>query len=257
MRNEIREYIHKMDVLGDEIQNLMLLEIVIEIRDIFIDLTDEEAEGLMNASWVTKCIASLNKLSRSKLYGSPDVFRLICVLTEPCNCRVSERPACIAADIRKICTIQRNKVRYFRKIYPVVEKLITCLPETETQEAREMLFRQKQNAEEYFEYLLSLYKQRGREEQGKNRKEKYEELEQLEIKPDEKQNLVETEDMIQGIRELIHDREEKYINYFEFGRINDSAMCLSQCTNTERGKTSVRENDVLSAVEEKETAEGD
>lgn len=257
MNNGIREYIHRLDSLGNEIQNLMLLETVMEIRDIFMDITDKDAEGLICALWMEKCIASLDKLNSNKLFGSADIFQLVCLLIEPVKCCVSEKPVCIAEEIREICVIQRNKIRYLRKVYPVVEKLITCLPETETQEAREMLFKQRKNAEEYFGYLLNLYKQRSRKEQSKNSKGKYEELEQLGIQPDEKHSLTEKEDMIHGIRELIHDREEKFNSFCENGRIYEAALCLSKCTNTERGKMSVREDDVPSAVEEKETEEGD
>lgn len=257
MKNEIRDFIHRMDSLADDSQNLMLLETMIEIRDIFLELTDVDAEGLIDASWVTKCMVSLYELNRAMQFVPEKIVHLIQLLIEPYTCYVSESKVYTAVEMRKMCTIQRNKIRYSRKIKTIVERLMTCLPATEMQEVREMLYRQKQNAVEYFGYLLSLYKQRCREEQSKRHKEKYEELEQLEMKPDEKHNLVETEDMIHEIRDVIRDREERFIHYLEIGRINEHAPSLSRCTDTERGMTNVREDDETSAAEEKETTEGD
>lgn len=257
MRWEIRSFIHEMDLITDQTQNVILLEIAAGIREILSDYPEEDTEQLIDPMWMTKCIRLCRKESKEEQSKPESLLHFIYLLSEPGNSVNLEAESYMTADIRNACIIQRNRIRFLYGMVQIAERLVAYLPEAEKREAKDSLMRSRQTAEEHFECLLSLYRQKSKEEHSKTQRYYLEKLEGYGTKPDERDDLADMNDKVGEIRKLIHEREKKLNCFFNTERIYDHNSGLSECTNTERRMSNVQGDISFSEAEEKVAAEGD
>lgn len=257
MRCEIRSFIHEMDRITDQTRNVILLKIVQGIREILSEYPEEDTEQLIDPIWMAKCIRLCRKDSKEEQSKPGSLLHFIYLLSETGNSVNLEIASYMTADIRNACIIQRNRIRLLYKMKQIAERLVSHLPDAEKNEAKDRLIRSGQIAEEHFECLLSLYRQKSKEEHSKAQRYYLEKLEGYETKPDEKDGLADMNDKAGEIRKLIHEREEKLNCFFNAERIYALNSGLSECTNTERRLSNVQGDISFSETEEKVAAEGD